>query len=164
MKKLAVIRTDSGIHRCPFGLGISRACKNAGDSVDKMVPLDKVEKADREFQTEHNIAVYMLYGNGRCKYADQIAENGRVVNCDFGDNAAGIGSVTIDNVPSTPAYIGYAGLSVYHSYPFGEYWEQQGNVVGPERLYGFASIESTENDALESHIENLIDMITQEKK
>lgn len=164
MKKLAVIRTDSGIHHCPFGLGISKACRNAGDSIEKMIPLEKVPAEDREFQTEHNIAVYMLYGEGKCRYADQIADNGRVVNCDWGDNAAGMGSIPVDTIPSSPGYVGYAGLSAYHSYPFGEYWDNQGAVVGPERLYGFAASESTENDALERQIENLIYKITEEKR
>jgi hypothetical protein len=164
MKKLAVIRTESGIHQCPYGLGITKACKNAGDSVDKMVPLEKVAPDQAEFQTEHNIAVYMLHGKGKCKFADQISDSNSVVNCDWGDSAEGVGSVSINSIPATPPYVGYAGLSVYQSYPFGEYWDQLANITGPERLNGYASLESTENDALERQIENLIQKITEEKQ
>ena len=161
MKKLAIIRTDSGIHKCPFGLGVNKACKNAGNSVEKMTPLEKVSSEERKFQIEHNVAVYMLYGEGRCIYADQIITGNKVVNCDYGDVAAGMhsSSVRINQIPAAPAYLGYAGLSVYHSYPFNEYWENLSNTTGPERLYGFASSESTENleeNGQEKDIENIL--------
>ena len=129
-----------------------------------MVPLEKVASDHTQFQTEHNIAVYMLHGTGKCRFADQVSDNRAVVNCDWGDMAEGVESMPINSIPATPPYIGYAGLSVYQSYPFGEYWDNLANVSGPERLYGFASAESTENDALERQVENLIQEITEEKK
>jgi len=164
LKKLAIIRTPEGIHSCPFGLSIPVACKNAGDSVLRMEATDKVEKQERELQKEHNVAVYALYGQGRCVFADKIAENGKAVHCDFGEPGAGMRDTAMDPIQVYPRMFGAMGIHGYYSYPLASYWDNPGNANLFDGIYGYASessddliirADSTENKELNSADLNL---------
>ena len=158
MKKLAIIRTQDGIHRCPFGLGIQTACKNAGDSVLRMEALDNVDSEDRDLQQEHNVAAYALHGSGRCIFADKLADNGKVVHCDYGEPGSGMRDFPMDAIQVYPRMFGAMGIHGYYSYPLASYWDNPGNANLFDGIYGYASQEepyliinanSTENTELD---------------
>ena len=123
MKKLAIIRTDEGAHNCPYGLSVGVGCRNAGQSVERMEPLDSVSKEDREHQREHNIAVYVMHSEERpCKYADFVVDDKNVVHCDFGEAGAGISDFPIPSGPSYPKIFGASsGVAGYYSFPLQSY-------------------------------------------
>jgi hypothetical protein len=159
LKKLAIIRTQDGVHRCPFGLSIQTACRNAGNSVLRMEALDNVEADDRDLQLEHNVAAYALHGAGRCIFADKLAENGRVVHCDYGEPGAGMRDSPMDAIQVYPRMFGAMGIHGYYSYPLASYWDNPGNANLFDGIYGYASQEepgliinadSTENTELDS--------------
>lgn len=159
MKKLAIIRTQDGVHRCPFGLSIQTACKNAGDSVLRMEELDKVDSDDREIQLEHNVAAYAMHGAGRCIFADKLADNGKVVHCDYGEPGSGMRDFPMDAIQVYPRMFGAMGIHGYYSYPLASYWDNPGNANLFDGIYGYASQEepgliinanSTENTGLVS--------------
>lgn len=173
MKKLAIIRTQEGVHRCPFGLSIQTACKNAGDSVLRMETLDNVGAEDRDLQQEHNVAAYALHGSGRCVFADKISDNGRAVHCDYGEPGSGMRDFPMDAIQVYPRMFGAMGIHGYYSYPLASYWDNPGNANLFDGIYGYASQEepgliinanSTENKELGStsaedfcaEVENLI--------
>jgi len=139
LKKLAIIRTPDGVNRCPFGLGIQVACRNAGDSVLRMEALDTVEPESRDVQKQHNVAVYALYGQGRCVFADKLAENGKVVHCDYGEPGAGISDSAMDAIQVYPRMFGAMGIHGYYSYPLASYWDNPGNANLFDGIYGYAS-------------------------
>jgi hypothetical protein len=158
LKKLAIIRTQDGIHRCPFGLGIQTACKNAGDSVLRMEALDNVDSEDRDLQQEHNVAAYALHGSGRCIFADKLADNGKVVHCDYGEPGSGMRDFPMDAIQVYPRMFGAMGIHGYYSYPLASYWDNPGNANLFDGIYGYASQEepdliinanSTENTELD---------------
>ena len=142
MKKLAIIRSPDGPHQCPFGLSVKISCKNAGDSVLRMEVLDNVDADDRDLQKEHNIAVYALHGNGRCVFADKIAENADVVHCDYGEPGAGIRDTAMDPIQIYPRMFGAMGIHGYYSYPLASYWDNPGNANLFDGIYGYANSET----------------------
>lgn len=97
MYKLAVIRNQDT--PCPFGLLITNGCQNAGDSVDDMRLIDDDDDNIDEI-IQHNIKVFLKNPYpAKCKYAAHLFKNKpSIVDCDFGDTAAGI-------TPKTP-YLG----------------------------------------------------------
>lgn len=164
LKKLAIIRTPEGIHRCPFGLSIPVACKNAGNSVLRMEALNNVDKSEEDIQKEHNVAVYALYGQGRCVFADKIADNGKAVHCDFGEPGAGMRDTAMDPIQVYPRMFGAMGIHGYYSYPLASYWDNPGNANLFDGIYGYASensaeliisADSTENTEINSQDSNL---------
>lgn len=158
LKKLAIIRTPDGVHRCPFGLSIQVACKNAGDSVLRMEVISKVDSEDRDIQKEHNVAAYALHGQGRCVFADKIADNGKAVHCDYGEAGAGVRDSAMDPIQVYPRMFGAMGIHGYYSYPLASYWDNPGNANLFDGIYGYASQDeygliikanSTENNELD---------------
>lgn len=132
MKKLAVIRQDGGL-ACPFGLDIAIACRNAGESVDRMVPLDTLPKEKREKYAAANRKVYVYEKTDqRCLYADKIPEihpyGIDTVNCDFDDTGEGERDSPL---PSSKYYARiFNGLADsgwptggLHSYPLSVYYD-----------------------------------------
>lgn len=126
MKKLAVIRSEM-VRKCPFGLSIDLACKNAGDSVLRMQALDTVAPEREKLQKEHNVSVYSMYGEGRCVYADKLLPH-KSVHCDYGDSGAGIRDAPMPTEQGYPRVWGAVGLTGYYSYPLAEYWDNPQSV------------------------------------
>ena len=103
MKKLAIIRTNDGIHKCPYGLSVGVACRNVGSAIERMEPLEAVTVDTRDIQKQHNVAVYVLYGDKtRCKFSDQISVTRNIVHCDFGDTGQGIKDFPMFPSPTYP--------------------------------------------------------------
>ena len=163
MKKLAIIRSDSSPHKCPFGLSIKNGCANAGNSVLKMTPLDRVDDDEQEFQLQHNIAVYALNGEGKCLYADQMIDEKDVVNCDFGDGAAGIESTSVVPAKTVPITAASFALTNYSAIPLNSYWEEHMGVNTGSNIYGYASLD--DRKALKKQVNSLLkEIVEQESK
>ena len=142
MKKLAVIRSSNGT-QCPYGLSVDLACKNAGDSVLQMEPLERVGPERQQLQREHNIAVYSMYGNGRCRFADKLLAN-KSVHCDFGEGGAGIRDTPMFVFMNSPrvyqgAMAGASGSVGYHSWPLGSYLDGSESANVFPNVYTYAA-------------------------
>ncbi len=129
IKKLAVIRND-GHRQCPFGLPIALSCKNAGDSVERMAPLDTVETEAREKFADANKKVYLHHATGeRCIYADKIMDSTSMVHCDWGEGGQGLHDSPMRPSPYyTRVFNGLAnnlgmGIPGMAAYPLHAYWE-----------------------------------------
>jgi len=123
MKKCSFVRSDNnGLKKCPFGLPIIKGCACAGDSVSHMCPLVFVPEDKRDQVKKANARVYIYYKTGeRCIYASNIMNNQDVVNCDFGDTAAGLGSVPFTGSPLYSQTFGGVGLDGLYAFPLGFY-------------------------------------------
>lgn len=121
MKKNAWIRTEED-RKCPFGLPIISACKNAGNSVANMCPLKEVDKEKLENVEIANKRIYIYYKtNNRCLYASNIMEKHNAVNCDFGDTAAGMKTPTFEGSPMYVQTFTGVGLNGFYAFPLGFY-------------------------------------------
>lgn len=111
-----------GFTPCPFGLPIVSACGNVGDMIGQMTPLETVPEKDRERYQRYNTRVY-LYGKkgDRCPYADNLMAEHQKVNCDYGDDGAGQGSVAIAPSPTYPRAFSGLGSGGIYSYPIQQY-------------------------------------------
>jgi hypothetical protein len=122
-KKCAYVRGED-TKKCPFGLPITSACKCAGDSVKRMVPVNETEDLSEEKKeeiTELNRVIMVKYGcESRCIYADNIIEKFDKVDCDYGDTGAGMRDVNIDSSPLHINPLSY-GVDGIYSYPLGMY-------------------------------------------
>lgn len=89
MKKLSVIRGDT-VARCPYGLNITGACKDVGDAILTMTPLDGSDQPDQA--SKKNLIIYHTQKLGeRCPFANEIMDKFNKVDCSWGDTAAGEG-------------------------------------------------------------------------
>lgn len=89
MKKLSVIRGDT-VAQCPYGLNITGACKNVGDAIVTMTPLDGSDQPDQA--SKKNLIIYHTQKLGeRCPFANEIMDKFNKVDCSWGDTAAGEG-------------------------------------------------------------------------
>ena len=121
MKKNSWIRTEED-RKCPFGLPIISACKNAGNSVANMCPLKEVDKEKFENVEIANKRIYIYYKtNNRCLYASNIMEKHNAVNCDFGDTAAGMKTPTFEGSPMYVQTFTGVGLNGFYAFPLGFY-------------------------------------------
>lgn len=124
MKKCAWIRSDKdqGQGKCPFGLPITEACKHAGDAVTHMCPVKTVPEEKREPVEKANKRVYLYYKtDNRCIYAANVLEERGVVNCDFGDTAAGMHTPTFSGSPLYAQTFSGIGLDGLYAFPLGFY-------------------------------------------
>jgi hypothetical protein len=146
--KLSIIRKDEGgDDPCPFGLSILVGCKNVGDLIDKMAPLnimgqDSSEEEKQAIKIANNHLLRWQSPGTKCKYADKIIDIKNVVDCDFDTNTAGEGSggglEGSEGNYRQFAGMGYpAGGAV--AYPFGHY---NNNEIDPGIYSGPFSIES----------------------
>jgi hypothetical protein len=114
--KDAIIRRPA-VRPCPFGLGISTGCHNAGDTVKMMTPLKDVSEELQKKQKTLNIRTYAANQKGeRCIYADRIVEGHDTVNCDFLDTGEGeqeFAAVPSGNYPRLFGYMGQHGIYSY---------------------------------------------------
>lgn len=144
-KKLAIIRGDD-IRKCPFGLPIIGACKNAGKSVDRMAPLLYIKEEGKVDSTSRaNNLVYAYHKDGtQCHYADKVLENHDKVDCDFGDTGQGQKSNVFRGSPLYPHTFRGMGLSGLYGYPLGFYAdnnESRNMFFGLFSLLGFSRVD-----------------------
>lgn len=93
----------SGVRECPFGLPVTLACKSVGDAINRMQPLDEIASDKQDICKRDNRRIFRHYADGnKCPFADSIVEHRNVVNCDYGDSAAGIKEVALPASPSYP--------------------------------------------------------------
>lgn len=166
MKKCAWIRSDkdAGEGTCPFGLPITEACKNAGNSVTHMCPLETISKEKQETIEKANKRVYLYYKtSSRCIYASAIISNHNVVNCDFGDTAAGMGSPTFIGSPLYPQTFSGIGLDGLYAFPLGFYAdnnESRNLFQGLFSLVGSETYELIKNGMLASSSKTILEKIS----
>lgn len=123
MKKCAYIRSDvKGERQCPFGLPITKACNNAGNSVFHMCPLKMVPEERSEQIKKANQRVYIYHkDNTRCVYAANIIDSKNVTNCNFGDVGAGMHAPAFEGSPLYAQTFAGHGLSGLYAFPLGFY-------------------------------------------
>lgn len=127
--KIAVLRQDGRLP-CPFGLPVSTACKTVGEDIYRMVPLDLVERDEREHYAAANRKVYIHHRAGeRCPFADKIVDDKPIVHCDFQEGGEGIQDSPIRPSPYYPrVFNGLAnnaggGISGLMAHPIHSYWQ-----------------------------------------
>lgn len=117
--KEAVIRGED-VRKCPFRLPIPQACQNAGDSVERMAPIDEDEESDKLGKANRIVYAY----SKRCKqciYADKILEKHGKVDCDFGDTASGRRVPSFTGSPLYPHTFHGLGLDALYGHSLGYY-------------------------------------------
>lgn len=142
-EKLAIIRGDE-VRGCPFGLPITDACENAGNSVDRMAPLTHIEEEEQKKSvTKANRLVYAYHKDGKkCPFADKILKEHGKVDCDFGDTGAGQQSTPFRGSPLYPRTFHGIGLDGLYGYPLGFYGdnnESRNLFFGLFSLLGFSN-------------------------
>lgn len=116
-----------GVRECPFGLPIALACRNAGESVDNMTPLEDVDKEKRSKQAKSNKRVYIFHQTGeRCVYADKIVEDKDVVHCDWMEGGQRMRDFPIRPSPFYPRVFHGLGQYGLYSYPVNDYVDNHG--------------------------------------
>jgi len=102
MKKLSVIRGDT-IAGCPYGLKTIHACKDVGDIILTMAPLNNYD--DKKLKQRAIITNRTIYHtqktDERCPFANEIMDKFDKVDCSWGDTAAGEGT---GYLPASPLY------------------------------------------------------------
>jgi hypothetical protein len=98
--KIAEVRKNEE-NKCPFGLPIPFACKNAGNYVDQMAPFGvmgkEVSEDEKEMLAAANIKLLawnLLRSSDKpspCRYAGHILEHNDAVECNHDDTAPGQG-------------------------------------------------------------------------
>lgn len=123
LRKKAWIRTDKDEKKkCPFGLPITLACRNAGDSVAHMCPLGAVPEEKRERTALANKRVYIHQKTGeRCLYAKNIMKKQDAVNCNFSDVGEGLGGPALEGSPLYAQTFAGVGLDGLYAFPLGFY-------------------------------------------
>ena len=122
MRKTCCIRGDRKAKRCPFGLPITLACHNAGESVTHMCQLEGLPEGNRERVALANRRVYLYHRTGqRCMYAVDVMDKAEAVNCDFGDVGAGLGGVAFSGSPLYSQTFSGIGLDGLYAFPLGYY-------------------------------------------
>jgi len=155
--RLAVIR-DNETYACPFGLMIPDGCMSAGETIDEMTPVLKVRKdgvdillIEKHEALEEAVAsnLSILTWNNekpkRCKYANLVLKNKEKVECNYGDEAAGLGHVEFTGFPAYTQYFSHG----YSSVPIGFYSEHPSrNQVGNLESMLSGSFASEDNDKI----------------
>lgn len=154
--KLAVIR-DNKDHVCPFGLHIPSACNKAGRLVLDMTPVLRVDKdgfdalmiKDKKQLAEivnSNLEVLMWSESdpSSCIFANAVFDQKPKVECNYGDEAAGLGHANFGPMPSYTQYFsaGYAAVPIgfYSDHPV----RNQGGTFESMMSTSFASEDDEE--------------------
>lgn len=131
--KLSVIR-ENNTTSCPFGLNINSACKTAGHLVEDMTNVSALVDEPEDVisrVTEQNLKILNDRGpQGRCLYSSRLfKENPNVVDCNFGDSAAGYLDPMIANIPEFENQT-LSGQNRYTLYtlPFGYVSDSNGDL------------------------------------
>jgi hypothetical protein len=146
--KLAMIRKENE-DACPFGLPILLGCKNVGDLIDKMAPInvmgeDSSEEEKQAIITANNHLLNWKSPGAPCKYADKIIGNKEAVECDWGTNTAGeAGGTALEGSPWYYKHFSGIGLDGLYSYPLGYFSD---NSIDRGMYTGMFSIESVATD------------------
>lgn len=102
MKKLSVIRGDT-IAKCPYGLDVITACKDVGDAILTMSPVeDNIPGAESPTAQKNKIIYLTQKVDERCPFANEILEKFNKVDCSWGDTAAGEGTSYLSPSPLYP--------------------------------------------------------------
>lgn len=164
MKKCAFVRSEKSGNSCPFGLPITQACENAGNSVSRMCPLSMIEENKKELIKMANARVYVYYKTGaRCLYAANIMKNQEATNCDFGDSAAGMHAPQMMGSPLYTQTFAGVGLDGLYAYPLGFYAD---NNQSRNLFEGLFSLVGAENfDIIKQAIsQNIIEKLENNTK
>jgi len=122
MRKRCWIRGEQKGKKCPFGLPITLACQNAGDSVTHMCPLEGVPVDKQERVMLANRRVYLYHkADQRCLYAVNVMDEAQAVNCDFGDVGQGMGGAAFSGSPLYAQTFSGVGLDGLYAFPMGFY-------------------------------------------
>ena len=123
MKKCCWIRGEDKEKKCPFGLAITLSCHNAGDSVTHMCPLDAVPEDKKERVELANKRIYIYHKTGKCLYAINIMDEAQAVNCNFLDNAQGMGGegTAFSGSPLYTQSFAGGNLDGLYAFPMGFY-------------------------------------------
>jgi hypothetical protein len=155
MKKRCWIRGEQKGKRCPFGLPITLACQNAGDSVTHMCPLEAVQGDKNEKITLANKRIYLYHKTGqRCLYAVNVMDEAQAVNCDFGDVGQGMGSMAFSGSPLYAQTFSGVGLDGLYAFPMGFYAD---NNESRNLFHGLFSL-------LGAHAPEIVKMAIQEEE
>lgn len=124
MKKCAYIRGNDLDEKCPFGLSIPEGCKCAGESIERLCPLESVEESDdrmpikRDAITKMNKKVFFYTQSGQsCKYNRGVIKQKEKVNCDYGDTAEGLEVPPLEGSPFYPRIQSGADFTGLYSAP-----------------------------------------------
>lgn len=165
MKKDSFIRSDvKGLRVCPFGLPITKACLNAGNSVSHMCPLKSVPEEKQDEVKKANSRVYVYYKTGdRCMYAANVMKNQDVVNCDFGDTGAGMHTPAFSGSPLYAQNFSGYGLGSLYAYPMGYYAD---NMSARNLFFGlFSLVSGIEYDLIKEGLDKkLLEKLENESK
>lgn len=110
INKKAYIRSNE-IKGCPFGLPIPDGCRLAGNGIERLCPLEAAEDSDDYIKSDErkaeainlNRKVFFYSQEGKpCKYAQDTIKGRKSINCDWGDTAEGMKTVTLEGSPFYP--------------------------------------------------------------
>lgn len=152
MKKLSVIR-GIGVNSCPYGLSITEACQDVGDTILQMVPIDEFDDPNVANRLiEANKLLYLSKKNAqRCPFANEIMIKFNKVDCSWGDTAAGEGVHYLTPSPLYPrTFIGDGwankGQDIYD--PRGYFDAPDRGIDVPFGLYSIFSVQSNHDRLL----------------
>lgn len=167
--RLAVIRANDN-RKCPFQLDIVSACKNAGDAVAKMAPIEVLgdeateEEKQKVASANKRLLRWHLMAEGtepkKCIYADQIFNAKEKVNCNYGDTAEGMEQRMVPlTAPFYSNVFSGTGLNNLMSIPWGFAYHTP-NVTN--LYYGAYSLQGSDKEKLKDLI-RLADYILENK-
>ena len=152
LKKLAVIR-GSGVRDCPYGLPIPSACKSVGDAIYRMQPLDEVADDRQSVFKTSNRRILRHYANQTpCPYSEGTIKGKPLVNCDFGDTAAGTKDIALPASPIYPTYFNSLWPTGLLGYPVNFYydnWESRQIFSGIYTIYSKTGEVHLNGDAID---------------
>lgn len=111
------------IHPCPFGLPIPSACKQVGQNINEMSPLEEAEEEDRPTIKEDNQMLLFDAEEdcGKCPFAASIIKEKGSVDCRYGETRPS-GDVAFSGSPLYPhTYVGEMAKPLYSNFPEHEY-------------------------------------------
>ena len=163
--KLAIIRSDDS-EPCPFGLSIPFGCKNAGNIIRKMAPLDILgddteEEEQAEIAEANNHLLRWKNPQMRCRYAGKVFPKNDVVECNWDTNTMGVQEQgVLRGSPFFYRHFSGIGLDGVFTYPLGYYTD---NSIDRGMYQGMYSIEST-GQIKNDHIKKDMDDETEKEK
>lgn len=131
--KLAVIR-DNEADMCPFALNVPWACHHAGEHVQRMMPIDKLQDAEEKeafAKANNRLLTWSLMQETtepqRCFYLAKAFPDKDKVDCSYGDTAAGVQqSGSLLGSPMYAKHFTGVGLDGLYSIPLAYY--SDGNI------------------------------------
>lgn len=165
--KLSVIRDDND-EPCPYGLKINWACRNVGNHIDSLFPLENLgpeaipEEKQKVAEANVRAVVWSVMRSGEvptpCKYAANLfPEKQDKVDCSYNDSAAGqkpngalIGS------PFYPTIFTGIGLDSLYSAPIGYYADFNVSRNSFYGLYSLLGSDISVNEEIKKLAEQLI--------